>query len=55
MNRTVRNRPTVGYTGQWFALDTHFMDLLWQALHGELFLPVIQGDPSFEPVGSMEP
>ncbi len=40
--------------GQWFVLELKFTEFLRQALNGELFLPVIGGDPSFEPLGSVE-
>ncbi|GAA4148704.1 hypothetical protein GCM10022285_57100 [Streptomyces tunisiensis] len=40
--------------GQWFELNMSFTDFIWQALNGDLFLPVIEGAPSFDPVGSME-
>ncbi|MFD7768267.1 hypothetical protein [Streptomyces sp. NPDC059787] len=40
--------------GQWFVLDMQFTEFLRQALNGELFLPVIEGDPSFESLGSVE-
>ncbi|OKK13739.1 hypothetical protein AMK33_02625 [Streptomyces sp. CB02400] len=40
--------------GQWFVLDMQFTEFLRQALNGELFLPVIEGAPSFESLGSVE-
>ncbi|GAA3368202.1 hypothetical protein GCM10020367_05600 [Streptomyces sannanensis] len=41
--------------GQWVVLELQFVDFLWSALRGELFVPIIEGDPSFEQVGFVEP
>ncbi|MFD9031884.1 SMI1/KNR4 family protein [Streptomyces sp. NPDC059567] len=39
--------------GEWAVFDLSFTDFLWQALNGEIFLPVIYGEPSFEPISAM--
>ena len=40
--------------GQWVHLPMSFTDFLWAALRGELDVPVIEGDPSFESIGVVE-
>ncbi|QOV36171.1 SMI1/KNR4 family protein [Streptomyces ferrugineus] len=40
--------------GQWIQLRMSFTDFLWKALQGELDIPVIEGEPTFEPVGVVE-
>lgn len=55
--------PDAGYTdwfvvvemGQWVLLRMSFTDFLWKALRGELEVPLLQGQPTFEPVGTVEP
>ncbi|MGV9625461.1 hypothetical protein [Streptomyces sp. NPDC003487] len=39
--------------GQWVHLDITFVDFLWQALRGELQVPLIDGEPSFQPLGTV--
>ncbi|MFJ9121897.1 SMI1/KNR4 family protein [Streptomyces sp. NPDC102394] len=41
--------------GEWVELPLSFTDFLWAALHGDLEIPVIEDEPSFEPVGALEP
>ncbi|MFF9778898.1 SMI1/KNR4 family protein [Streptomyces sp. NPDC013978] len=41
--------------GEWARLDMSFTDFLWSALRGELDVPIIEGDASFERVGVVEP
>ncbi|MDG5808720.1 SMI1/KNR4 family protein [Streptomyces ossamyceticus] len=41
--------------GEWARLDMSFTDFLWSALRGELEIPIIEGDASFERVGLVEP
>ncbi|MEU8848148.1 SMI1/KNR4 family protein [Streptomyces sp. NPDC048564] len=41
--------------GQWMHLPMSFTDFLWAALRGELEVPLIEGEPTFQPVGSVEP
>lgn len=38
--------------GGWFTFEMTFADFLWAALREELDVPVIQGEPSFEQIGS---
>lgn len=40
--------------GQWVELKMTFTDFLWAALHGELEVPIIEGEPMFERVGEVE-
>ncbi|MFF3848266.1 SMI1/KNR4 family protein [Streptomyces sp. NPDC002328] len=40
--------------GQWVELQMSFTDFLWAALLGELEIPVIEGDPTFDRVGTVE-
>ncbi|MFF9275174.1 SMI1/KNR4 family protein [Streptomyces griseosporeus] len=40
--------------GQWIPLNMPFTDFLWQSLTGELGVPLIEGEPLFEPVGAIE-
>ncbi|MET8538433.1 SMI1/KNR4 family protein [Streptomyces sp. NPDC005065] len=41
--------------GEWITLEMSFTDFLWAALREELFVPVIEGEPSFERIGGVEP
>ncbi|MFF3751874.1 SMI1/KNR4 family protein [Streptomyces sp. NPDC002018] len=41
--------------GEWAFFDLSFTDFLWKALQGDLFLPVVEGEPSFEPTGRLDP
>ncbi len=41
--------------GEWVVLEMSFTDFLWAALLEELPIPVIEGEPSFERVGIVEP
>ncbi|MGW4750725.1 SMI1/KNR4 family protein, partial [Streptomyces sp. NPDC004290] len=41
--------------GDWLSLPMSFTEFLWAALRGELGIPVIEGEASFEPVGAVEP
>lgn len=41
--------------GQWVSLSMSCTDFLWLALRGELEVPVIEGEPSFQSVGTVEP
>lgn len=41
--------------GQWISLRMSFTDFLWAALSGELDVPVVEGEPMYEPVGAVEP
>lgn len=41
--------------GQWVVLEMSFTDFLWAALREELFVPVVEGEPSFERIGDIEP
>lgn len=41
--------------GEWVVLEMSFTDFLWSALVEELPIPVIEGNPSFECVGTVEP
>ncbi|WNZ12105.1 SMI1/KNR4 family protein [Streptomyces sp. 11x1] len=41
--------------GEWARLDMSFTDFLWSALSGELEIPIIEGDASFERVGGVQP
>ncbi|MFE7752480.1 SMI1/KNR4 family protein [Streptomyces sp. NPDC057428] len=40
--------------GESIAIDASFTDFLWAALVGELGVPVVEGEPSFERVGEVE-
>ncbi|MFF3329347.1 SMI1/KNR4 family protein [Streptomyces sp. NPDC002888] len=40
--------------GQWIPLQMSFTEFLWAALHEELDVPVIEGEPMFDPVGFVE-
>ncbi|WP_367323414.1 SMI1/KNR4 family protein [Streptomyces sp. HUAS ZL42] len=41
--------------GQWIPVAMSFTDFLWSALCEELHVPVLDGEPSFQPVGTVEP
>lgn len=41
--------------GEWVVLDMRFTDFLWAALRQELFVPLVEGEPSFERVGGVGP
>ncbi|MFE4828720.1 hypothetical protein [Streptomyces sp. NPDC056672] len=41
--------------GEWAVFDLSFTDFLWKALQEELFLPVVEGESSFEPTGRLDP
>ncbi|MET7489908.1 SMI1/KNR4 family protein [Streptomyces sp. NPDC005538] len=41
--------------GEWGELPLSFTDFLWTALRGDLEIPIIEDEPSFEPVGALEP
>ncbi|MEU5825952.1 SMI1/KNR4 family protein [Streptomyces sp. NPDC047803] len=40
--------------GEWAVLEMSFTDFLWAALNEELYVPVLEGEPSFEPIGGLE-
>ncbi|MCX4857705.1 SMI1/KNR4 family protein [Streptomyces canus] len=40
--------------GEWVDLPLSFTDFLWKALQGDLEVPIIEDEPSFEPVGALE-
>lgn len=43
----------VAEMGEWAVFDLSFTDFLWHALRGEIYLPVIDGEPSFERLGDV--
>ncbi|MFE4409346.1 SMI1/KNR4 family protein [Streptomyces sp. NPDC056821] len=40
--------------GEWIQLPMSFTEFLWAALNGDLDVPVIEGEPMFEPIGTMQ-
>ncbi|MEU9335698.1 hypothetical protein AB0D49_21350 [Streptomyces sp. NPDC048290] len=41
--------------GAWVFLPMTFTDFIWNALHGQLEAPILEGEPTFESEGDMEP
>ncbi|MFE2044561.1 hypothetical protein ACFXAZ_27285 [Streptomyces sp. NPDC059477] len=41
--------------GAWVFLPMMFTEFLWAALHGRLEAPILEGEPTFEAEGDMEP
>ncbi|MFF2774197.1 SMI1/KNR4 family protein [Streptomyces sp. NPDC058052] len=40
--------------GEWAVFDMSFTEFLWKALNEETYLPVVEGEPSFEPLGALD-
>ncbi|MGX1542418.1 SMI1/KNR4 family protein [Streptomyces adustus] len=40
--------------GEWVEVSLSFTDFLWTALQGGLEIPILEDEPSFEPVGALE-
>ncbi|MER5966558.1 SMI1/KNR4 family protein [Streptomyces sp. NPDC002057] len=40
--------------GEWVTFDMSFTEFLWKALNDEIYLPVIEGKPSFDPLGAID-
>jgi hypothetical protein len=41
--------------GQWIPVQMPFTEFMWAALREELGIPIIEGEPTFEPIGTVEP
>ncbi|MFG2946451.1 hypothetical protein [Streptomyces adustus] len=40
---------------EWVELSLSFPDFLWTTLQGDLEIPILVDEPSFEPVGALKP
>lgn len=41
--------------GQWIPVQMSFTEFMWAALREELGIPIIEGEPKFEQIGTVEP